>query len=47
LAGAARRWDGHIPVVVRLAELEPEEADVVRALLRLRARREALHPESA
>lgn len=38
--GATKRWsDPANRRVVRLSELEPEEADVVRALLALKARR--------
>ena len=40
-AGARRRWAGRERRVIRLAELEPEEAEVIRALLRLKAAREA------
>lgn len=40
--GAAKRWsDPANRRVVRLADLEPEEAAVVRALLALKARRGA------
>lgn len=40
--GAAKRWaDPASRRVVRLADLEPEEQDVVRALLALKRRREA------
>ena len=38
---ALRRWSGQERRVVRLSELRPEEADVVRALLRLKAARDA------
>jgi hypothetical protein len=38
--GAQKRWRGHVPAIVRLADLLPEEAEVVRALLRLKAARE-------
>ena len=37
--GAKKRWRNHVPSVVRLADLRPEEAEVVRALLRLVATR--------
>jgi hypothetical protein len=46
--GAARRWsDPGNRRIVRLADLSHEEAEVVRALLRLRAARATTTPEAA